>query len=86
MNPDALAVKAADKLHNVRSLLARLQTEPDSDAVWRVFSRGTAPSITYAKRLSDALLARLRGTGPFEGLALELDRAVTELRRYLPAS
>lgn len=86
MNLDALAVKAADKLHNVRSLLARLETEPDPDIVWRVFSRGAAPSITYAKRLSDALLTRLRGTGPFEELALELDEAVTELRRYLPAS
>lgn len=85
MNLGALAVKAADKLHNMHSVLARLEVESDPDVVWRVFSRGAGPSIAYAKRLSAALMARLQGTGQFEALGLELERAIEELSRYLPA-
>lgn len=84
MGADALAVKAADKLHNVRSLLARLESESDHESIWRVFSRGPGPSINYAVRLSDALMVRLDEAGQFQALGLELQQAVARLARYLP--
>ncbi len=86
MNASALAVKAADKLHNMRSLLARLEAEPDADVVWRVFSRGPGPSITYAQRLADALTERLEAVGQFQALGVELQQAVARLTRYLPSA
>ena len=86
MQADALAVKAADKLHNMRSLLARLEAEADAESVWKVFSRGPGPTIDYARRLSGALAARFEEVGQYEALGVELQEVVGRLERYLPAS
>ena len=40
MGPRSLAVKTADKLHNMQSLLTRLSEASDPGQVWKVFSRG----------------------------------------------
>ncbi len=84
MGPRSLAVKTADKLHNMRSLKARLETEPNAADVWRVFSRGAGPSILYARRLADALMVRLTEVGQFEALGEELVASVNSLARFLP--
>lgn len=86
MGPRSLAVKAADKLHNMQSLLARLADSDDPAEVWRVFSRGPGPTIGYARRLAEALMTRLAEVGEFEALGEELLASVDALSRYLPDS
>jgi len=51
----ARLVKAADKLHNLSSLLADLQAAADPNDVWRHFSRGPAATLAMARDLVEAL-------------------------------
>lgn len=70
---EAVAVKAADALHNARSVLAGLRSEGPS--IWDRFHRGADLSLWYYRRVADLVYARL-GTHP---LALELLEAVEDL-------
>jgi (p)ppGpp synthase/HD superfamily hydrolase len=71
--PDVAAVKAADALHNVRSILADLlEVGP---VVWQRFKRGPAPMLGYYRGIVAGARAWL---GEHE-LVAELEAAVEEL-------
>lgn len=78
-SPEAVALKAADALHNVHTLTVALRRE--GPAVWGVFRRGSGPTLRYYQ--SVAALARERwGAHP---LVDELDAALQELERAIAA-
>ena len=55
---EALAIKACDKLHSMRSLVRDLE-ERDHNDVWRSFSGGREGTLSVAHRLSEALRDRV---------------------------
>jgi (p)ppGpp synthase/HD superfamily hydrolase len=59
MSADALAVKAADKLHNLRSLAADLSAARDRSRVWARFNAGKERTLDVSRQLVDALAARV---------------------------
>jgi (p)ppGpp synthase/HD superfamily hydrolase len=59
MSADALAVKSADKLHNLRSLAADLSTARDRSKVWARFNAGRERTLEVSRELVDALAARV---------------------------
>jgi (p)ppGpp synthase/HD superfamily hydrolase len=69
---DVRLVSAADKLHNVRTILADYRT--DGDAVWERFSGRRDGTLWYYRAVLDVL----RGGNP-NRLLEELQRVVTEL-------
>jgi (p)ppGpp synthase/HD superfamily hydrolase len=71
--PDVAALKAADALHNVQSILADMREV--GPAVWERFKRGAAPSLRYYREILADVQAKL-GDHP---LAAELAAAVDEL-------
>jgi (p)ppGpp synthase/HD superfamily hydrolase len=75
MSPEAAAVKAADKLHNLSSLLAELRAAPDHAQVWAKFKGGRDRTLQMSAELVDAL----RGRAP-RALAAELDATLVALR------
>ncbi len=54
----ALAVKAADKLHNLESLLAELRASDDHARVWARYNGGRERTIAMSSELVRALEAR----------------------------
>ena len=60
MSPEAAAIKACDKLHNLQCLLADLRAAEDPGAVWGKFRGGRAATLTMARGLVDALASRVR--------------------------
>lgn len=84
MDARSLAVKTADKLHNMQTLLASLQASPNPATVWSHFSRGPEPTIGYARQLAETLMLRLREVEAFETLGEELLKAVDDLERFVP--
>ncbi|NJN65484.1 MAG: HD domain-containing protein [Chloroflexaceae bacterium] len=71
--PSVAALKAADTLHNIQSVLTDLRRE--GPLVWNRFRRGAEPTLTYYR----AVLGGVRhwlGTHP---LADELEQALREL-------
>jgi len=70
---DAVAVKAADALHSVRSIASALRRQGVS--VWDSFSRGPGPALWYYQSVARLAGERLAG----HPLAGELDRAVRDL-------
>ena len=70
----ALAVKAADKLHNLATLAADLRRASDPELVWRSFRGGRDRTLAMSGDLVRALAARLE-----PGLARELSAAYDEL-------
>ena len=72
--PSAMKVSAADKLHNVRSLIRDYRRL--GDALWSRFNPDASQSgvLGYYRALADIYLRRMPGS-----LADELDRAVREL-------
>jgi (p)ppGpp synthase/HD superfamily hydrolase len=73
--PDIAALKAADALHNARSIAADLRRlGPD---VWGRFKRGAEQSIGYYREVLDGVRAKL-GDHPLVG---ELAAAVEDLAR-----
>ena len=74
---EAIAVKAADTLHNARSLANDLRRYGPS--IWRSFSRGPEPTLGYYTRTAALVRARL---GP-QPLVDELDRAVQDLTQTI---
>jgi (p)ppGpp synthase/HD superfamily hydrolase len=59
MSDDALLVKAADKLHNLESLVLDLEHGHDPAIVWAKFSRGPAETLATSAELVAALEARV---------------------------
>ena len=78
--PGALLVSAADKLHNVRTILADFRIE--GDEVWRRFSpeAGKSGTIGYYRGLVAAFRTRSGdGPGAFSRLVADLDTEVRAL-------
>jgi len=73
-SPSVRLVAAADKLHNVRSLLRDYRGQ--GETIWRHFKGGQAKTLWYYRAAVEVL--KRSGTTP---LVEELDRAVTELER-----
>jgi (p)ppGpp synthase/HD superfamily hydrolase len=84
MSLRALVVKAADKLHNMRSLGARLDAASSPEEAWSHFSRGPAQTIAHARELVAALRRRLDAVDGFDALSVDLDRALEGLVRHEP--
>jgi GTP pyrophosphokinase len=70
--PEVIRVSAADKLHNVRSLLRAYRVH--GEALWDAFRGGREGTLWYQTAVAAAIGARSQGW-----LAAELARAVTEL-------
>lgn len=73
-SPSMRLVSAADKLHNVRSILADYRML--GEVLWRRFNGGKAGTLWYYRAVTDTL----REVGP-SPLIDELDRTLTELER-----
>ena len=73
--PDVAALKAADAIHNARSIAADVRDV--GPAVWARFKRGPEPTLGYYHAILDGIRAKL-GTHPIVG---ELEDAVAELAR-----
>jgi hypothetical protein len=76
-SPGAVAVKAADALHSVRSLTRGLDLCGPS--LWDHFSRGPGPSLQHYQQVAALVRERL-GQHPLAG---ELDDAVQALARMI---
>jgi GTP pyrophosphokinase len=78
-SPSVWLVAAADKLHNVRSILADYRRLGDD--VWTRFHGGKEGTLWYYRTL-----ARLLRTKAPQALAAELDRVVSELERAVQSA
>jgi (p)ppGpp synthase/HD superfamily hydrolase len=72
--PDTLVVSAADKLHNLRTLIEDLRRE--GPRVWSRFNAGEAQQVWYLT----TVVERLRDRLPGHSLVAGLDAALDELR------
>lgn len=59
LSPEAAAIKACDKLHNLRSLQASLGIVDDPAAVWARFRGGRDRTLEMARGLVEALAPRV---------------------------
>jgi (p)ppGpp synthase/HD superfamily hydrolase len=75
-SPSVRLVVAADKLHNVRSLLRDYRSQ--GEAIWRHFKGGREKTLWYYRAVAEVL--KLSGTTT---LVEELDRAVAELEQIV---
>ncbi|MGD0516419.1 MAG: HD domain-containing protein [Thermoguttaceae bacterium] len=73
-SPSIRLIVAADKLHNVRSLLRDYRRQ--GETIWRHFKGGREKTLWYYRAVVEVL--KRSGVTP---LVEELDRAVTELER-----
>ena len=73
---DAVAVKAADKLHNLRTLTDDLRAAADPSMVWARFCGGRERTLAFARELVEALCARCDPR-----LAAELRAALQDFER-----
>ena len=71
--PEVAALKAADAIHNARSLAADVRQ--DGPSVWGRFKRGAGQTLGYYREILDAVRAKL-GDQP---IVVELAAAVEEL-------
>jgi myo-inositol-1(or 4)-monophosphatase len=76
LSPDALAVKAADKLHNLCTLAADLRAAADPMSVWFRFRGGRERTLAMSRELVDAIAARCDAQ-----LASALRTAIADLER-----
>jgi len=76
LSPEAVAVKACDKLHNLEGLVRALMGSEGTDMVWAHFRGGRDRTIEVASQLVDALALRLDGP-----LVEALRQALANLRR-----
>lgn len=76
-NESALWVCAADKVHNVNSILADLGRTVDSDSVWSRSASGRSGTVKWYRDVYD----RLREVGFNAPIMSELEEAVTALER-----
>ncbi len=58
LSADALSVKAADKLHNLRTLADDLRAAKDPDRLWGKFRGGRERTLSVSRALVDALALR----------------------------
>ncbi len=58
MSPEAASVKAADKVHNLRTLLAELRAADDHGTVWSRFEGGCDGTLRTDGALVEALCGR----------------------------
>jgi len=72
---EAVAVKAADTLHNARSLALALRR--DGPSAWRSFKRGPSETLWYYRSVAAAVRRRLGA----HTLAAELEAAIASLER-----
>lgn len=80
MMPDeAVLIKGADVLHNLRSLIFDLEAASDPAVVWQAFNAGPDRQLWYFQGVVDAIEDRL-GNHP---LARDLRSAVNRLRNFL---
>jgi (p)ppGpp synthase/HD superfamily hydrolase len=75
--PDAVAVKAADLLHNTRTLARQLHRQGPS--AWRHYSRGRDDSLWYARSVASLARDRLGA----HALVDELDNAINHLQHII---
>jgi (p)ppGpp synthase/HD superfamily hydrolase len=80
LTPEAVLVKAADKLHNLHSLAESLRASPDASVVWSRFHGGRDATLHKSEELVEALCRRLEPR-----LARELRDALTHLLRAAAA-
>lgn len=76
LTPHALAVKAADKLHNLSTLAADLAAAPDPNAIWQRFEGGRDRTIAMARALVEELAPRVE-----PGLGRALREAIAQVER-----
>jgi len=78
---DALIVSMADKLYNVRAILADYRTL--GDGVWDRFNAGKTDVLWYYRALVNAFRTRTSGVllDHLDGAVTELEDAVGEMRR-----
>lgn len=76
MLPESATIKAADKLHNLSSLLADLRAAEHPDEIWQHFSRDAEQTLEMSARLIEALRARVD-----ERLGDSLADVLNELRK-----
>ncbi len=81
MTQAAVTIKAADKLHNLSSLVADLRAAEDPADIWRHFTAEPAQTLTMARLLVEALARRVDRSlsgpllGALETLEQECSRA-----------
>lgn len=78
LSPEALVVKAADKLHNLQSLLAELRRPGDDAAVWARFTGGRERTLAMDRRIVDALAEALRAADRGD-TAADLEAVMSDL-------
>jgi len=76
MSAPALSVKAADKLHNLATLVADLRTAPEPELVWKRYTGGKQRTLEMSARLVAELEPRVQP---------ELGRGLREALRELQA-
>ena len=59
MDVRCATVKAADKLHNLSSLVAAVRAADSPAEVWQPFSRGAETTLAMSRRLVEVLAARV---------------------------
>jgi len=59
MSPQAATVKAADKLHNLQTLVSELRSNPDATQVWARFRGGRERTLSMSSELVEALCKRV---------------------------
>jgi len=72
VSPEALAVKACDKLHNLRSLVAELREAENSASIWARFTGGRERTLAMSRELIEALQERV-GEPLHEALGVVLE-------------
>ncbi len=77
MSVEAVAIKAADKLHNLSSLVEQLRLTEDPGEVWRSFNGGREGTISMAEELVQALVLRVD-----ERLGRALSRVLETLKTH----
>ena len=59
MDVRCATVKAADKLHNLSSLVAAVHAASSAEEAWRPFSRGKETTLAMSRRLVEVLAPRV---------------------------
>ncbi len=81
MDERAVAVKAADKLHNLSTLVRDLRAAAVPDEVWRRFKGGPERTLEHSERLVEVLATRAP-----EPLAVALRASLVDLRALVSGS
>lgn len=77
MHERSVAVKSADKLHNLSSLVRDLQAAPDPAAIWSKFNGGRERTLAMSTELVEALASRAEPR-----MATALRAVIGELGQY----